>query len=170
MVSRIAILAAALVCATSTADATEQIWDEVRFERKTYGTAQAPLNGLWTKDGQLELPEFDVASSANWKGYTAAWEITDGCLYLTEFKASRNGKVVEVSEILPGRKLPAFAGWFTGRLIVPIGEKDAYGTWSSILVFHVTNGRVTKGEILFSGRVYHSWDGLDRPAIAETPE
>ncbi len=59
------------------------------------------------------VPQFDLDSTANWKAYTAAWEIRDGKLWLATFPAQFKGKPFD-AEKMPGMPLPAEATWLCG--------------------------------------------------------
>ena len=161
------LLVLALLLTASPAFATQQIWDRLRFEGRTYAIPQVPLNALWmTEDGRLELPGFDVMSSANWKGYIAEWEVFDSRLYLTKFKARRDGRRVPISEFVngvEGKGRPVLAKWFSGRIHVPFGDYRGTHALTSIIVFHIAKGRVTKAEILFNRPLVQTWNGLPAP-------
>jgi [ribosomal protein S18]-alanine N-acetyltransferase len=136
----------------ATARATGQISDRVRFNGVDGFLVEGPLGDLlW----QLaDPPEFESTSTANWKGYVAAWEIKDGVLYLTSFEGQVKGKMVGPEVILSGRPLPVRADWFTGRLRIVLGEVVNRPRRPSLydLIFergvelHLIKGRVVRSE------------------------
>lgn len=67
--------------------ATPQANDTIVVGSKTYGIFQLPMSGYWHRDdepaeGRLPFPKFEVASSADWRGYLAKWAISRGRLHL----------------------------------------------------------------------------------------
>src|SRR5215211_2625836 len=112
---RLALMATAAVALAWPTDvrATVQERDAVRFEGRDAFMLEVPLNELlWQRE---DVPEFDWPRTSNWKGYTAAWEVKDGALFLVSFVARANGKEFPFESLFPGRKMPVLADWYTGR-------------------------------------------------------
>lgn len=157
------LIAAAVVLASpATARATGQELDAVRFEGQRHFMLEVPLAGLlWERP---DVPDFDWPRTSNWKGYTAAWEVKDGGLYLASFEAKANGKDYPVEALFPGRKLPILADWYTGRIRIPIGEPTEYGprggiygaVYPRVVVLHLVKGKVVRSEELKNFRI-KSW-------------
>jgi hypothetical protein len=138
---------AAFLGSRAAARATEQVRDHVRFEGKNQLMLECPLGDLLAR-----LPasiEFEWQTTANWKGYTAGWEVKDGGLFLVSFEGKRGGKVVPVEAILPGRKLPVRADWYTGRARILIDEPIVRGPGLYGSVFErVVDLRIVKGRVV----------------------
>lgn len=63
--------------------ATAQIPDRIRIDGQDYALNTNPLTPRLAASG-WKPPEEAMVSSANWRGYTASWEITDGKLVLRD--------------------------------------------------------------------------------------
>src|SRR3546814_2005214 len=57
--------------------ATAQIPDRIRIDGQDYALNTNPLTPRLVASGWLP-PKEAMVSSANWRGYTASWEIADG--------------------------------------------------------------------------------------------
>ncbi|HWQ91436.1 MAG TPA: hypothetical protein VN673_07175 [Clostridia bacterium] len=123
--------------------ATEQERDLVRYADKRLWMLERPLKDFLR---QLPaIPRFDIADTANYKGYTAGWEIKECRLYLASFSATTNNQPFSIGLLFPERKLPFVADWYSGRIHIPSGKKTfAQGryTFERVTILHVTNGVV----------------------------
>lgn len=147
--------------APSFSSATEQAWDKLLFGDMQYFTPQCPLMSLWIdKDGKGELPDFDEMGTGNRKGYEATWEIRESKLYLKKFKAKRDGNQVLLSDVTPGYKVPCEATWFTGRIILPMGDYDP-GTrrFTVLLIAQIDKGKVTGFTLETDKVAERHWNG-----------
>jgi len=113
-----------LALAASTACATPQVPDEIKYKGYIEKTQSWPLesyaSAAWARRG---------VSTACWRGYIATWEVKDGFLYLVsvwESKLFGKGRKIELSKIRPNWKSPVKAEWFTGIVKMPQGK-----TWAS---------------------------------------
>jgi hypothetical protein len=113
-------LIAITVAWPAAARATVQVSDRVRYNGVDGFLEECPLGDLLWQ--MVDPPEFEWITTANWKGYVAEWEVKDGAFYLTSFEGKLNGKMVGPEVILPGRKLPVRAEWYTGRLRIVMGK------------------------------------------------
>lgn len=83
-------------------------------------SVNCPLEFFWQINPPR--PPFQLAATQSFQGYTTTWHIEDRLLLLTKF----SGKLMkmlpfevydaEFSAIFPGRTLPWFADWFTGKM------------------------------------------------------
>jgi hypothetical protein len=103
------------------------------------------LDGKQQGFGGLKLPLEPVLKarkithqglmSCLWRGYVGYWALRDGCLFLERFEGGedRDGRVLRLDDIFPGRALPIFAEWFTGEFTVFSGEllRYAHVGWAS---------------------------------------
>lgn len=95
------------------ANATNQAMDRVAIDGENYYFIETPMSGYWSE--ARPVPQFDPDSTANWKAYTATWEIRDGKLWLATFTARIKGKPFDAEKML-GTTLPAEATWLCGPL------------------------------------------------------
>ena len=95
------------------ANATDQAMDGVAIDGEEYYFIETPMSPYWSET--QPVPQFDPDSTANWKGYTATWEIRDGKLWLATFTAQFKGKPFDAEKML-GTRLPAEATWLCGPL------------------------------------------------------
>jgi hypothetical protein len=134
------------------APATNQRGDIIRFEGVDRPLVEYPLNSLFWQ--MSEPPEFEMITTANYKGYLAEWEIKGGAQFLRSFEGRLKGEMVGPEVILPGRKLPVLADWYTGRLRIAAGDvvRDPPGSgfhdlvFARVVVLHVEKGRVVRSE------------------------
>jgi hypothetical protein len=92
------------------------------------------------------IPRFDVPSTANYKGYTASWEVKDSRLYLVTFDATTNHQPYSVSLLFSGRMVPIHADWYSGTVHIVSGRETlAQGryTYERVTALQVTNGVVS---------------------------
>ena len=126
--------------------ATDQICDSVKYDGKDLWMEECPLGWFWSEKNPG--PEFDMVSTANWKGYEAGWEVKDSKLRLVSFSARMNGKPISIDAIMPGKTLPMTAEWFTGKIQIPIGKPDHHfmrsGTYPTIVILEVDKGVIKK--------------------------
>jgi hypothetical protein len=149
------LLAVILLLASFGAHATSQIPDALVVDGKEHELHSQPFAALLRDNPSLEesLSNYPRGKcSASWFGYKATWEISDGTLYLTELisnPCSDSPPSVPLN-LLPGYadgKVPA--KWFTGRLVVPLGEMFEYihmgfdSKYERYLVFSVEDGAIT---------------------------
>jgi hypothetical protein len=103
----------------------------------------------------------DMVSTANWKGYTASWEIKDNNFLLNDVTVDKNSmfskKFSVLNEIFPEKEKGFFSGssnedfiadWYSGVLIVPFGnlidyQHMGYGsTYENYLILSIKKGIV----------------------------
>ena len=121
---------------------TAQIMDTLVYEGREYSLADEPLYD-WLERKRNRGMRFVAPHSGCWRGYQARWEIAEGRLYLTRFKArlqdgtaaTMDGLFVNYSQEFyraagaldpanagPGR----FAFWVNGALHCPLGRLLEY--------------------------------------------
>jgi hypothetical protein len=102
-----------VVCLAIPANATDQALDRVAIDGEEYYFIETPMSPYWI--ATQPAPQFDPDSTANWKGYTATWEIRDGKLWLATFTAQFKGKPFDAEKML-ATPLPTEATWLCGPL------------------------------------------------------
>jgi hypothetical protein len=140
---RTLIALAVLAVAVSTF-ATEQVRDTVTITGQQHSMLERPLNGLLCR--LPAIPRFDVPSTANYKGYTASWEVRDSRLYLASFSATTNRQPFSATLLFPDRTLPILADWYSGSVHIISGRETlAHGhyTYERVTALRVKNGVVT---------------------------
>jgi hypothetical protein len=113
--------------------ATDQVRDIVTFRGERSTTLERPLNDFLRR--LPTVPRFDVSSTANYKGYTATWELKDSRLFLKSFNATTNGHPFSVAWLFPTRSLPILADWYSGTLHIVDGS-------NRLVALNITNGLV----------------------------
>ena len=106
-----------------------------------------PLTQYWNLGGAR--PAFKINCTANWRGYTASWDLCDERLYLTGLHGTlEDGGKASLSLMFPGYPGRVFAHWFSGELIIPQGDiverfhRGYGGTWERSLRIMVSHGVV----------------------------
>lgn len=137
---------------------TAQIADVISIDGAEVMLFSEPLSAWFA---HAPRPDFIWESTANWRGYTAQWEIRQGKLLLTGLSARvcmvhnapnecrDHARPVGVADLFPGQS-EVFAEWFTGVLRVPLGAQIEYrhmgydSIYEFDLLLEVTNGLVTR--------------------------
>ena len=135
--------ALAIVLAAIPAFATEQVRDTIALAGQQDSILERPLNDFLRR--LPEIPRFDIPSTANYKGYTAIWEVKDSRLFLATFHATTNREPYSISSLFPGHKLPIHADWYSGTVHIISGRETlAQGryTYERVIALEVTNGVV----------------------------
>ena len=105
---------------------TAQVKDIIIYKGEKSGLCNNPLEQLWRMES-FERPQFNLRSTANWRGYIATWEIKDDTLYLLDIKEDDPDNPRELIDIFPetlGK--PVNAWWYTGRLRIVQGKTVNY--------------------------------------------
>ncbi|WP_045858754.1 hypothetical protein [Teredinibacter purpureus] len=104
--------------------ATEQIKDVLSVGEARYSIRELPLNQLYGHDKLSSILNQELCS-ASWRGYKARWELKDSFLWLRglEKNPCSNGyEPVEAKLLFGGQEYPIKAEWFTGKIVLPVGE------------------------------------------------
>jgi len=157
---------AVLISCRSTAFATPQVKDKLRYGYREYVIFQIPMLGLWhygdekPPTGKSSPPKLEVTSSANWAGYSATWEIRDKQLFLRTIQGRMRGHDVQNEAILPDLKFPAPATWFTGRIHLPIGDfSEETQEYESVILFDIEKGQVKAINFVPTEKINYTWNG-----------
>ncbi|WP_024888856.1 hypothetical protein [Luteimonas huabeiensis] len=141
---------------TPLAAATEQIPDTLVVDGQARPLHAEPFGALldqpahWATFRRLFAPALG-ACTANWRGYKAWWAIEDGELRLQRLVAGacgRNPPEVPLDAFFPGERAPVAARWYSGQLLVPLGERggDDHAGYSAryprYLLLDIDAGRV----------------------------
>lgn len=138
---------------------TGQAPDILILKGKQQALNTNPLSG-WLQTHPDRLPRDGVNSTANWRGYVATWEISQGRLWLrkvtVEYHVEGAGKGEfefedrDVTDrLFPGQR-DIVAQWYSGTLIVPTGKLINYvhmgygSTYERYTVVWVDRGEVRK--------------------------
>ena len=134
------ILATVLLC-TGSVSATEQGFDTIMINGEKHSVVGRLMKDYWIDHGPQ--PEFDSPSTANWKGYTAEWELRDGQLYLTHFTAKILNEPYDISAELKSA-LPALATWVSGPVYLIDNVEERPAGWHSkgAKRYHFKSGRI----------------------------
>ena len=162
---------------------TAQFREIITIEGEKYGMASEPLDPLIVREfsGHREgfphgYPTLYPSCTACWRGYIGHWLIDDNQLWLLDVRGSNevdDGKIyVEVDQdqlkLLDWRKTffnyqkgNIKADWFTGKLIIEMGELIEYvhmayeSTYEKYLLMGIENGNVLSNQII-SGKEFRS--------------
>ncbi len=95
---------ALLLVFTPISRATQQESDVLVIRGKRIYTHDTPiLNKAFPK---LDIPKFEMISTANYKGYSPTWAVIEGQLYLIGLEALVGGKMLWDEHVLKGQKFP----------------------------------------------------------------
>ncbi len=148
---------------------TAQVWERLTYEGKLFPLLANPLESYFKQ--YPPRPSFAPESSANWCGYTAHWDITEGRLYLVGLsgricvrspeddghKSSFCGighkgeceiEEVGLSDIFTPSEGTVVADWYTGEIRVPHGKMVEYihlgyaSKHERYLMINIVNGLV----------------------------
>jgi hypothetical protein len=136
------VLAGVLITIPSLA--TEQVWDGVAYAGRDLSVLERPLNDYLRH--LPAIPRFDIPNTANYKGYTAGWEVRNSHLYLASFRATTNHQPFSIILLFPGRELPIPADWYSGTVHIVSGKETlakGYLTYEHVIALRITNGVVT---------------------------
>jgi hypothetical protein len=104
---------------------TAQIGEYLRYQGEGVSMCASPLGDYFAMGGRR--PEFQVNSTALWRGYVGGWEIVAGRLYLVKLTATlKDGTEASVETVFPGFPERVFAHWYTGTLRIPRGKRLHY--------------------------------------------
>jgi hypothetical protein len=134
--------------------ATAQIADAIEINDVKYRLNTNPLE-KYLAEIKWEKPENASISSANWRGYLAAWKVEAGNLLLTDMTISVSSETEEygydnvsiLKSVFPNKN-EILAAWYSGALIVPYGEITNYvhmgygSSYENYIVLRIKNGVV----------------------------
>lgn len=179
-VLRVAVLAIALVF-PAIACATAQIPDRIRIDGVDHALNTNPLESELARQG-WKLPEGVAVSSANWRGYTASWEIVDDRLVLRDASilvpGDKPGDYVArsiLADLFPSATAPLIALWYSGALIIPEGRMTNYvhmgygSSYERYQVFRVSSGRVIE-RLELSGEEFQRYKATKFESFKKTDE
>ena len=124
---------------------TAQIRETIVYKGKKHLMATEPLNEfLKRKDLR-----FEPSLSALWRGYIGKWKIKYKKLYLIELTGKIENLPIPYEDsmeyLFPGQK-EVFADWFSGEVIIPVGEVLEYfhmgygSTFEKNIILEIQNG------------------------------
>ncbi|MBU2927020.1 hypothetical protein [Winogradskyella psychrotolerans] len=109
---------------------TGQVPDYLVYKGDTLAIFSNPLEKYFELTGQRELMDFvGCGSTACWRGYKAIWELKGDKLYLIQLTSCHNSCGLKIKNAdlkkMFGTDI-VLADWFTGKIIVPQGERVQY--------------------------------------------
>jgi len=135
---------------------TAQISERLIFEGQQVALLSNPLNDYFALGGIN--PGFESTSTALWRGYVGAWEISNDRLYLIGLRGTlESGDDASLESVFPGFKDRVFAHWFSGRMRIPQGKRLEYvhmgyaSTYERDVLLTLQNGVVLTKEIRLNG-------------------
>jgi hypothetical protein len=136
---------------SSTLLATWQIPDVLIHEGKEYSIYNELLDPYFKKYPERNPKDENYMCSANWRGYRATFEISNGDLRLKDIvkNACGDSTASELTKAVPGGK-PLKIDWYTGVLTSMDGENpgDSYSmeflySFERYSVFEIAEGRLS---------------------------
>lgn len=131
---------------------TAQIPDQLEYDGEALALHDEVLR-YWMNLVDLHESPFEARTSANWRGYVAAWRIADGRLYLVGLSgALKDGTSGSLDMLFPGFPRCVFAHWYSGLLKAPRGAMLRYvhmgygSEYEQDVIFDIERGRVRSVE------------------------
>ena len=116
---------------------TAQIGELLDYDGEFHIMHTEPLEDYFDACGSR--PDFDLITTACWRGYIGIWKIISDRLYLVGFNDDpepqlEDGTKVILNTLFPAQGDQIFAGWYSGALKIPEGEMLRYihGGYGSI--------------------------------------
>ncbi len=139
-----------LVLGSGPAPATVQVPDNLIYQGERYNLLTFPLSP-YLKEKFPRYP-FKMYHTANYRGYTATWEIDKNTLFLKSFGGNLDGKRVGLDFLFPQQKGPVPATWFSGDLRAGQGQ-PRHGPYRKMiyereLIFTIDQGKVVGKKIV----------------------
>jgi hypothetical protein len=139
--------------------ATIQIPDKFIADGITHDIESTPLEDLFSHDQILLMLQRDGWCSANWRGYKAVWELSDGTLYLNSLvknACDENPESVDPVHFFGESEFPIKATWVNSAIEVktsgirsvirelPSGDKEYVGYDYDAVVFEFSGGKLVQ--------------------------
>ncbi|EAQ98754.1 hypothetical protein [Congregibacter litoralis] len=115
-----------LLIIASSGNTTEQIDDVFLVGDAHYLIDERPLEQRISRDDLIETLEPEMCT-ASWRGYRATWTLKDEYLWLSHIQmnpCSKRYESVDAQVLFRLKSYPIKAAWFTGSLVLPVGEKN----------------------------------------------
>ena len=147
---------ACLVLVFRPAFATAQRGDVLILDREEHWIQTNPLEAFLEVHPDRR-PQSDIFSTSLWRRYVATWEVVDQRLFLTDVAALREKTDADhfdtelysvMSDVFPDERR-VLATWFTGHVIVPVGDLIEYvhldyaSTYERYIVLTIKKGLLT---------------------------
>ncbi|QFT54213.1 hypothetical protein [Microbulbifer sp. THAF38] len=119
------LLTSLLLFMSLQASATQQIKEEFTVDQARFEISQLPLDSYIDQKSFHEKVKPQMCS-ANWRGYRGSWALEKEMLvlrYLVANACDKSPKPIDVDTIFPNKSYPIAATWYTGKIIVRIGER-----------------------------------------------
>ena len=154
--------------------ATAQAPDLIKVDGSTYDLLTNPLTPFLVEHAGC-LPETDIISTGNYRGYIAMWAIRGGKLFVEDVTVPASDRDLPAMRALFGDEAPRAATWFSGHLIIATGELVEYvhlgygSTYGSYIVATVIEGQVRERRTL-SRAEFEAFRRAQFEAFRKTPE
>ena len=174
------VLFFALVLIHCNVFATAQAPDWLIYKGKKYALHVNPLEELFLKNEDL-LPETNVISSGNWRGYTATFKIVRNKLYVTKITVKKYNQEDDyfyqetVTKTVFPKKTDRRMDWYSGLLVIPKGEELAYvhqgysSIYEKYLLIKISEGKI-KETVEMTDQEYLSYKIRQFEEYKKTPE
>ena len=109
-------------------NATQQIPEEFEVDMARFRIEQQPLDSFISNEDFHKMFKPGVCS-ASWRGYKGSWALRGQKLvltYLVTDACSKSPKSIDTNKLFGSKRYPVEATWYTGKIIVRIGERKFY--------------------------------------------
>ena len=138
---------------SASVQATVQMPEVFEVDAVSFSIYQEPLESHPQRDevvGKLT----ESRCTANYRGYQGWWELSEGFLWLTGISESPCDdlpKDIEIEELFSTEEHRIKASWYSGDIIIRIGERTFFEGSRRIeyqaVVYSFTKGKLSKREI-----------------------
>lgn len=135
---------------------TAQIAEILCYDGHEVSMCTEPLDDYFSLAGTA--PEFQIKTTALWRGYVGTWEIRNDRLYLIGLSGTlKDGSEVNVATLFPDYPDRVYAHWYSGILRVPQGKLLEYvhggyaSSYEKDLMINIDRGVVTATNLRHNG-------------------
>ena len=135
---------------------TAQISENLIYEGEILAMCAEPLD-FWLSDAGKHI-NFQMRSTACWRGYVGTWKIISNHLYLSRlYGYLEDGRRISRKDLFPKNPKGVFAHWFTEEVRCPMGELLNYehmgymSTYEKDLYLNFSNGILISKRVVVNG-------------------
>ncbi|APP75598.1 hypothetical protein [Xanthomonas vesicatoria] len=173
MMRRLAIALLGLLALAGTAQATEQIPDQIQIDGRQATLLAEPLSGPLDDPATWKRFVAQAGSalggcSANWRGYQAFWRVDAQQLVLDRVVLGACAKAppeLPLSVLFPDQRAPVAAVWVDGEVIaaLPAADNAPSDVPASYVLLRLRRGHVLAREPLTADMLRARQDAAARP-------
>ncbi|MEY8867924.1 hypothetical protein AB9K24_00355 [Meridianimaribacter flavus] len=122
---------------------TVQAQESLEYRDEKYSLIGAPLHSYLENHKEIE---FEMYTTAHWRGYQGYWLLQDNKLYLTNIESAN----YTIQDLFKTDK-PVLADWFSGQLEFGVGDfhhDHWWGFYDNYVWLNIENGKVVEKKII----------------------